>query len=133
MYDYSDRDNHTELNQFIESVGILFTALFTFECAVKVLAMGFIAHRHAYLRDGWNWIDFFVVVVGYATNSLLPHLATRRLIEVLPGVPNLRAIRTLRVLRPLRSSDPDQPLYAGLVQANTTGQFIDLQNSIPFL
>ena len=32
--------------------------------------------------------------------------------EVLDGI----------VLRPLRSSDPDQAVYAGLVQANTTGQ-----------
>ena len=51
--------------------------------------MGFYQHKNAYLRDGWNWIDFIVVIVG--------------IIEVIPGIPNLRALRTLRVLRPLKS------------------------------
>ena len=64
MYDYNDRDNKTRINNFIEQSGIVFTVLFTFECSVKIVAMGFIVHRNAYLRDGWNWIDFFVVVVG---------------------------------------------------------------------
>ena len=64
MYDYSDRDNTTTINKFIERSGIVFTVLFTLECLAKIVGMGFIVHRNAYLRDGWNWIDFFVVVVG---------------------------------------------------------------------
>ena len=65
MYDYGDCNNQTDINKFIEGSGNLFTVLFTFECLAKILAMGFLVHRNAYLRDGWNWIDFFVVVVGY--------------------------------------------------------------------
>ena len=64
MYDYNDRENTTRINNFIEQSGIVFTVLFTFECSAKIVGMGFIVHRNAYLRDGWNWIDFFVVVVG---------------------------------------------------------------------
>lgn len=51
--------------------------------------MGFVVHINSYLRDGWNVLDFIVVLSG--------------IIEVLPGVPRLSALRTLRVLRPLRS------------------------------
>ena len=38
--------------------------MFTVEAVLKIISMGFIVHRFAYLRDGWNWIDFFVVVLG---------------------------------------------------------------------
>lgn len=51
--------------------------------------MGFIVHNRSYLRDGWNVIDFFVVITG--------------LMEFYGGSVNLKALRTLRVLRPLRS------------------------------
>lgn len=56
---------------------------------MKVISYGFIFHRNSYLRDGWNWMDFVVVVIGW--------------IELVPEIPNLRGLRTLRVLRPLRS------------------------------
>ena len=32
---------------------------------MKILSRGFIFHNHAYLRDGWNWLDFIVVILGY--------------------------------------------------------------------
>ena len=41
------------------------------------------------LQDGWNVLDFVVVVVG--------------LVGILPGVPSLTSLRTFRVLRPLRT------------------------------
>jgi hypothetical protein len=64
MYDYSDRDNLTANNKFVESSGWFFTAVFTFECVAKIISMGFFLNSNAYLRDGWNWIDFIVVVIG---------------------------------------------------------------------
>lgn len=69
--------------------GRVFTAIFTAECALKIVSYGFIYHKNSYLRDGWNWLDFIVVIIGW--------------IELLPNIPNLRGLRTLRVLRPLRS------------------------------
>jgi hypothetical protein len=64
MYDYSDRDNKTAKNHFIEDSSLFFTVAFTFEASVKIISMGFIMHENAYLKDGWNWIDFIVVVIG---------------------------------------------------------------------
>ena len=89
IYDYSDREEIHPRNRFIVIAGFMFTIIFTIECVFKILALGFIIHYKAYLRDGWNWIDFVVVVTG--------------LIEQIPGVPSFRGLRTLRVLRPLRS------------------------------
>jgi len=90
-YDYSDRANISKQNQIIEKSGKAFTGIFFVEFLLKVISMGFFLHRKSYLRDGWNWIDFIVVVIG--------------IVELIPGLPstNLKALRTLRVLRPLRS------------------------------
>jgi Ion transport protein len=56
---------------------------------MKIIAFGFIVHKKAYLRDGWNILDFAVVIVG--------------LISLIPEVPNLKSLRVMRILRPLRS------------------------------
>jgi len=39
----------------------IFTAIYTVESTVKMLARGFIMARFTYLRDAWNWLDFIVV------------------------------------------------------------------------
>eukprot|EP00756_Hemistasia_phaeocysticola_P019108 Hpha_TRINITY_DN15640_c10_g1::TRINITY_DN15640_c10_g1_i1::g.97884::m.97884 len=75
---------------------IFFTAAFGFELCLKVYAQGFVWHPGSYLRNGWNRLDFIIV--------LLSGLA------FVPGVGNYSAIRTLRVLRPLRSINGIQGL-----------------------
>lgn len=58
----------------------------------KVIAMGFFVHEMSYLRDPWNWLDFFVVLSGF--------------VEIVAGDKgggSVRALRVLRVLRPLKS------------------------------
>lgn len=32
---------------------------------LKILGMGFVFNRDAYLRDAWNILDFVIVMVGY--------------------------------------------------------------------
>ncbi|TMW67483.1 hypothetical protein Poli38472_011103 [Pythium oligandrum] len=76
-------------NSILERIEAIFSWLFVAECALKIIAMGFLFGRGAYLRSYWNMLDFFVVVVG--------------LIGDLPGVPKVSALRTARVLRPLRA------------------------------
>ena len=34
---------------------VIFTAIYTFESGVKVMARGFILEKFTYLRDAWNW------------------------------------------------------------------------------
>jgi hypothetical protein len=64
IYDYSDRNSLTTRNSVLDIVGNVFTVIFTLECILKVIGMGFIVHKKAYIRDGWNFIDFFVVLTG---------------------------------------------------------------------
>lgn len=70
-------------------IGQILTYIFTLEAVIKIIAMGFIMHKNAYLKDAWNWLDFIVVCIG--------------IFENIPGIPKLKALRTMRILRPLRS------------------------------
>jgi hypothetical protein len=45
-------------------MGFGFSIIFFVEFLFKVIGMGFIKHPNSYLRDGWNWVDFIVVVAG---------------------------------------------------------------------
>ncbi len=31
----------------------------------KIIAMGFVMNNYTYLRDPWNWLDVFVLIVSY--------------------------------------------------------------------
>ncbi|KAK1934630.1 Sodium channel protein 1 brain [Phytophthora citrophthora] len=77
------------LNNIVNMSEIPFTSIFTAECLLKIMAMGFVRNKGAYLRESWNVLDFVVVI--------------STLVAILPAVPNVSVIRTIRVLRPLRS------------------------------
>ena len=58
---------------------------------MKVIVYGFVFNKGSYLRNGWNILDFVIVIVGLIS------------IHSDGGqVESLRALRTLRALRPIR-------------------------------
>lgn len=56
--------NRSWRNKFQEATEPVFTVLFTLEMVLKLIGMGFFLDKGAYLRDGWNWLDFTVVMGG---------------------------------------------------------------------
>lgn len=64
IYDYSDRDSLTSYNNVLDILNEIFTFIFLAESIIKILAMGFIMHSNSYMRDGWNILDFFIVILG---------------------------------------------------------------------
>ena len=76
-----------------EKIDVVFSIIFIVEATVKIIAMGFIISKKSYLREPWNCLDFFIVLVSVV--GLLP----------LGGdsADSLKALRTFRILRPLRS------------------------------
>ncbi|XP_022610721.1 sodium channel protein type 4 subunit alpha B-like [Seriola dumerili] len=66
-----------------------FTAIYTFESAIKILARGFCLLPFTFLRDPWNWLDFSVIVMAYVTEFV--------------DLGNVSALRTFRVLRALKT------------------------------
>jgi hypothetical protein len=71
----------------------LFSTIFILECLIKIIAFGFFNHKKAYLKDSWNWLDFFVVLV-----SLMDYVPNSG-----ESASALKGLRTFRILRPLRS------------------------------
>uniref|UniRef100_A0A915ID64 Voltage-dependent L-type calcium channel subunit alpha n=1 Tax=Romanomermis culicivorax TaxID=13658 RepID=A0A915ID64_ROMCU len=92
---YPNNDNEA-LNSTLEYVEVVFIVVFTVECVLKIIAMGFLLHPNAYLRNVWNLLDFIIVVIGLATT-----IAQQLSSEKEKGF-NVKALRAFRVLRPLR-------------------------------
>ncbi|XP_071394230.1 sodium channel, voltage-gated, type I-like, alpha [Centroberyx affinis] len=72
-----------------KNVEYTFTAIYTFESLVKILARGFCVGKFTFLRDPWNWLDFCVIVMAYVTEFV--------------DLGNVSALRTFRVLRALKT------------------------------
>ncbi|GAX83897.1 hypothetical protein CEUSTIGMA_g11321.t1, partial [Chlamydomonas eustigma] len=66
----------------------VFIGIFMAEAAIKITALGFVFEEYTYLRNGWNILDFIVVVMG---------------ILELTSFGNFTFVRCFRVLRPLRA------------------------------
>ena len=47
-----------------EKTEVYFLVIFCIEALLKIVALGFILHKGAYLRNVWNIMDFIVVVTG---------------------------------------------------------------------
>ncbi|XP_039180234.1 sodium channel protein type 5 subunit alpha-like isoform X6 [Crotalus tigris] len=73
-------------NKYVEQT---FTAIYTFESLIKILARGFCMTEFTFLRDPWNWLDFSVIIMAYITEFV--------------DVGNVSALRTFRVLRALKT------------------------------
>ncbi|CAK9825736.1 Voltage-dependent calcium channel type D subunit alpha-1 [Anthophora retusa] len=80
-------------NQYLEKIEYIFLVIFTVECVMKIIAYGFVAHPGAYLRNGWNILDFSIVVIGMVSIVLT---------TLMKEGFDVKALRAFRVLRPLR-------------------------------
>ncbi|VDN55695.1 unnamed protein product [Dracunculus medinensis] len=89
---YPAQDSDTK-NTILEQIEYLFIIVFTIECILKVIALGFLFHPGAYLRNAWNILDFIIVVIGLVSTAL-----SRMNIQGF----DVKALRAFRVLRPLR-------------------------------
>jgi len=45
----------------------VFLALYSIEMVLKILGLGFIFNKGAYIRDPWNILDFVIVMSAYLT------------------------------------------------------------------
>ena len=70
------------------------------EFIIKIIAMGFFIGKKTYLSDGWNWLDFFVVITTFLDQIL--NLQSVNGVENNGGTGKLKALRAFRLLRPLK-------------------------------
>uniref|UniRef100_A0A8C9TMK1 Voltage-dependent L-type calcium channel subunit alpha n=1 Tax=Scleropages formosus TaxID=113540 RepID=A0A8C9TMK1_SCLFO len=86
-------DDSNSTNHDLETVEYAFLIIFTIETFLKIIAYGLVMHQNAYVRNGWNMLDFVIVVIG---NSAAHGHGGK------PGGFDVKALRAFRVLRPLR-------------------------------
>uniref|UniRef100_A0A4W6EW76 Voltage-dependent L-type calcium channel subunit alpha n=1 Tax=Lates calcarifer TaxID=8187 RepID=A0A4W6EW76_LATCA len=108
-------DDSNSTNHDLETVEYAFLIIFTIETFLKIIAYGLVMHQNAYVRNGWNMLDFVIVVIGLF--SVVLELLTKD--EKTegdgesshpsmhghggkPGGFDVKALRAFRVLRPLR-------------------------------
>lgn len=48
-----------------ETVEYAFLIIFTIETFLKIIAYGLVMHQNSYVRNGWNMLDFVIVIVGW--------------------------------------------------------------------
>ena len=106
-------DPSSELEATLSLLDVVWTAAFTCEMLLKVIAYGFVGGKGTYLSSWWNSLDFSIVTASLLTLAAdaLPQFAFLQ---------PLKTLRILRVLRPLRlvARDPGMKLIVGsLAQA----------------
>ncbi|XP_043976786.1 calcium channel, voltage-dependent, L type, alpha 1D subunit, a isoform X8 [Gambusia affinis] len=108
-------DDSNSINHDLETVEYAFLIIFTIETFLKIIAYGLVMHQNAYVRNGWNMLDFVIVVIGLfsvvlefltkedkgegETDSTHPSTHGH---GGKPGGFDVKALRAFRVLRPLR-------------------------------
>uniref|UniRef100_A0AAR2LPU7 Voltage-dependent L-type calcium channel subunit alpha n=1 Tax=Pygocentrus nattereri TaxID=42514 RepID=A0AAR2LPU7_PYGNA len=93
-------DDSNSTNHDLETVEYAFLIIFTIETFLKIIAYGLVMHQNAYVRNGWNMLDFVIVVIGLFS-VVLEVLTKDGGSQEAEGF-DVKALRAFRVLRPLR-------------------------------
>uniref|UniRef100_A0A8C3NJS5 Voltage-dependent P/Q-type calcium channel subunit alpha-1A n=1 Tax=Geospiza parvula TaxID=87175 RepID=A0A8C3NJS5_GEOPR len=57
-------EDKTPMSERLDDTEPYFIGIFCFEAGIKIIALGFAFHKGSYLRNGWNVMDFVVVLTG---------------------------------------------------------------------
>uniref|UniRef100_A0A672U3Y6 Voltage-dependent L-type calcium channel subunit alpha n=1 Tax=Strigops habroptila TaxID=2489341 RepID=A0A672U3Y6_STRHB len=95
-------DDTNIANSSLEKIEYAFLIFFAIEAMLKIIAYGFLFHTDAYLRNGWNVLDFSIVSLGLITMTLEKVNAKEGGSSGGKGGFDVKALRAFRVLRPLR-------------------------------
>jgi len=99
-------------NEILDKIEYFFLIVFTIEMVVKIISRGFVRCRGTYLRDGWNILDFVIVVMAYVEVILMKVSD-----EEVPNIKILRALRVLRALKVVQSVQSLQQVLESIVSA----------------
>jgi len=96
------RDPCHDNNKRGAAVDPVLLIVFTLECLMKIVAYGLFGNPskkcpNSYLRDGWNWLDFIVVVTGLLSAAAGAESCNKE------SKSSFGFLRVFRAFRPLRS------------------------------
>jgi hypothetical protein len=97
-------DPKSDLTSFLKYSDYILTSFFLAESLLKIIAFGLLFNGEvSYLRNGWNAIDFTVVIISIA--SLVISGNKFKIVKI---------FRLLRILRPLRVVSKNKGLKIGI-------------------
>jgi hypothetical protein len=107
----SEDPTNIEPHSFYGFVDKIFLILYSIEMVLKILGLGFIFGKKAYLQDSWNLLDFVIVLSGYVTliSDMVAGEAPPNKAEVAGNFDDtksrvdLTGLRVFRVMRPLKT------------------------------
>ncbi|CAB4001908.1 voltage-dependent N-type calcium channel subunit alpha-1B-like isoform X1, partial [Paramuricea clavata] len=103
-------NDKSAISDELEKSEIFFLVIFTIEAILKIVALGFVLHPGSYLRNGWNILDFIVVITGYIS---LRQFGNDSFGDVKP----LRAVRVLRPLKLVSGTPSLQVVMKSIMRA----------------
>ncbi|KAI9271516.1 Ion transport protein-domain-containing protein [Phascolomyces articulosus] len=100
VYQFEHRDDISHLRIY-DYLDYTFTFIFTIEFIIKVVADGFFMTPNAYLLNGWNILDSFVLISLYMSNfgDFSNSSGVERAFRAFKA---LRALRLINLLKPAR-------------------------------
>ncbi|KAG1470308.1 hypothetical protein G6F56_002758 [Rhizopus delemar] len=107
VFQYKHRNDHAEVMKLVYA-DWAFTVIFTIEFLIKVIADGLWLTPNAYLMNGWNALDLFVLVTLYMSNFNQFSSAT--------GIERgFRAFKALRALRLINLLGPAKDTFTAIL------------------
>lgn len=86
---------NSKLSVFLTRLDTVFAIIFAIEMVLKIIALGLILHKGAYLRNSWNILDGVIVITSLI---MLAFQSSGKA----GSLKSLRSLRTFRTFRPLR-------------------------------
>ena len=86
----------TDSNNIGNTSDSYFLYFYTLEAIFKIIAFKFVSGEEAYIKDYWNILDFFVVIVGWVSFILERAMNGTK-------ISGLAGLRAFRILRPLKT------------------------------
>ncbi|XP_054846940.1 sodium channel protein type 5 subunit alpha-like [Eublepharis macularius] len=79
---------------------LFFAVTYAIEFAIKIVARGFVWNEFTYLRDPWNCLDFFVLIMTYVAlcNSAIGNISALRIFKVLRTFKAVSVLPGLKVI-----------------------------------
>ncbi|XP_036122393.1 sodium channel protein type 10 subunit alpha [Molossus molossus] len=81
-----------------DNTEFVFTAIYTLEALIKIVARGFCLNEFTYLRDPWNWLDFSVIALAYIGRTALQGFSGLRTFRVFRALKTVSVIPGLKVI-----------------------------------
>ncbi|CAF1400942.1 unnamed protein product, partial [Rotaria sp. Silwood1] len=88
--------------QVLNYATYIFTAIFTIEMMIKVIASGLIFGPNTYLHTGWNVMDGFIVIISVVNIGIMNRSSITLSTESYTTSNNLSVLKVFRLVRILR-------------------------------